>query len=114
MALRKPNSEGAWWDASWQVLGGCLYISEGCRFCYAARHIGTLHASLDVALYRNTTEFAEDRYTFNGTLHELASGDPVWTFPLDWKGAAHPIAWPGDALADLCKRYERNLSARAI
>ena len=95
MALRKLHSEGAWWDASWQVSGGCLYISEGCRFCYAALHIGTLHASLDASLYRDTTEFAEGRHTFNGALHELAPGDPVWTFPLDWKGHHRPLLGPG-------------------
>ena len=95
MALRKPNSEGANWDASWQVSGGCRHISPGCRFCYAALHIGTLHASLDASLYRDTTAFAEGRHTFNGTLHELADGDPVWTFPLDWKGATSPVMGRG-------------------
>jgi protein gp37 len=95
MALRKPNSEGAWWDASWQVSGGCQHISEGCLNCYAALHIGTLHASVNASLYRDTTEFADGRHTFNGTLHELAPGDPVWTFPLDWKGASRPLLGRG-------------------
>lgn len=95
MALRKPNSEGANWDATWQVSGGCRHISPGCRFCYAALHIGTLHKSVNAALYRNTTELVEGRHTFNGTLHELADGDPVWTFPLDWKGATSPVMGRG-------------------
>jgi protein gp37 len=95
MALRKLHSEGAWWDTTWQVLGGCLPISEGCRFCYAARHIGTLHAAVDAALYRDTTEFAEGRHAFNGTLHEVSQDDPVWTYPLDWKGHPRPLLGPG-------------------
>ena len=57
-------------------------------------------------LYRDTTEFAEGRHTVNGTLHELAPGDPVWTFPLRLERSSTAIAWPGDALADLCERYE--------
>lgn len=95
MALRKPNPEGAYWDATWQTLGGCRHISEGCRFCYAALHIGTLHKSVNAALYRNTTQLVEGHHTFNGTLHELADGDPVWTFPLDWRGAARPVMGRG-------------------
>ena len=93
MAPRK--NDGAWWDATWNTMGGCRPISAGCLNCYAARHIGTLHSSLDVALYRDTSEFKGGRHRFNGTLRELPPAHPEWTFPLRWKGAAHPLLGPG-------------------
>jgi protein gp37 len=95
MAPRKPNSDGAWWDATWNTMGGCRPISAGCVNCYAARDAGTLQASLDDPLYRDTTEFKGGRYTFNGSLRERPREHPGWTFPLRWKGAARPLLGEG-------------------
>jgi protein gp37 len=76
-------------------MGGCRPISGGCLNCYASRHIGTLHESLGVPIYRDTTEFKGGRHRFNGTLHDLPPGHPEWTRPLRWKGAARPLLGPG-------------------
>jgi protein gp37 len=94
MAPLKPNSDG-WWDATWNPMSGCYPISAGCLNCYAARNAGTLHADLNVPLYRDTTKVKGERYVFNGTLRELPRGHPTWTFPLRWKGAARPLLGPG-------------------
>ena len=71
MAPRKPNTIDAYWDETWNPVGGCVPISPGCVNCYAARDVGTLQASLGVPLYRDTTEFKGGRHLFNGTLREL-------------------------------------------
>jgi protein gp37 len=93
MAPRK--NDDAWWDATWNTMGGCRPISAGCVNCYAARDVGTLQASLDVSLYRDTTKFAGGRHVFNGSLRELPPGHPAWGFPLRWEGAAQPLLGPG-------------------
>jgi protein gp37 len=94
MALLKKNSDG-WWDATWNTMFGCRRLSKGCRNCYAARNAATLHSDLDVPLYRGTTKFKGGRYLFNGVLRDRPTGDPEWTFPVRWKGSAHPSLGPG-------------------
>jgi protein gp37 len=94
MAPRK--NDDAWWDATWNTVGGCHPLSAGCLNCYAARDVGTLQASLGVPLYRDTTEFKGGRHRFNDTLRDLPPEQyREWTFPLRWKGAAHPLLGPG-------------------
>ena len=95
MAPRKPNTIGAYWDQTWNPVGGCVPISPGCDNCYAARDVGSLQASLGVPLYRDTTEFTEGRHLFNGTLRELPPDHSAWDFPLRWKGAPQPLLGPG-------------------
>jgi protein gp37 len=95
MAPRKPNNDGAWWDWTWNTMGGCRLISRGCLNCYAARNAGTLHSDLDVQLYRDTTRLKGGRHVFNGTLHNRPAGDPEWTFPLRWPSAAQPLLGAG-------------------
>jgi protein gp37 len=93
MAPRK--NDGAWWDATWNTMGGCRPLSAGCLNCYASRNIGTLHADLGVPLYRDTTEFKGGRHRFNGTLRALPPEHPEWTRPLRWQGATRPLLGPG-------------------
>ena len=48
-----------------------------------------------VPLYRDTTKFKGGRHLFNGTLREPPPEQHrEWTFPLRWKGAAHPLLGP--------------------
>ena len=111
MAPRK--NDGAWWDATWNTMGGCRPISAGCLNCYASRNIGTLQESLGVPIYRGTTEFKGGRHRFNGTLLDLPPGQPAMGLSLALGRSSTAFARPGDALADLCERYGRNLPARA-
>jgi protein gp37 len=97
MAPRKNNS--AWWDWTWNTMGGCRPISGGCLNCFAARDSATLQASLGVELYDNTTKIAEGRYTFNGELRSLPPAHEGWSFPLRWAGAADP--WLGEGQPSL-------------
>jgi protein gp37 len=92
MAPRK--NDGAWWDETWNTMGGCRPLSAGCLNCFAARDAATLQASLGVPLYDGTTELKRGRDVFNGTLRELPPGHPAWAFPLRWQ-AAQPLLGPG-------------------
>ena len=79
--MARARMTDAWWDATWNTMGGCRPISAGCLNCYAARNIGTLQADLGVPLYRDTTEFKGGRHLFNGTLRELPQNTRNGPFP---------------------------------
>jgi protein gp37 len=83
----------AWWDASWNVVGGCSPVSIGCRRCYAALLSGTQQSS--VPLYRGTTEMVRGRPVFNGKLTVWPPNHPTWRWPLKWKGVEDPLLGPG-------------------
>jgi protein gp37 len=94
----KGNSD--WWDLTWNVTGGCLPVSPGCRNCYAARIAGTLHQQSGTSqavtpLYAGTTDLVNGRYVFNGKLNILAPGHPGWTWPLRRSRVAHPLLGAG-------------------
>jgi protein gp37 len=94
MAPRK--NDDAYWDWTWNPMGGCRPLSPGCLNCYAAKNIGELQASVNAALYRDTTKFKGGRYVFNGTLRELPpERHREWTFPIWWRGAREPLLGPG-------------------
>jgi protein gp37 len=93
MAPRK--NDGAWWDRTWNTIGGCRPLSAGCLNCFAAHDAAGLQASLGVPLYRDTTTFKAGRDVFNGTLRELPPGHPAWSDPLRWERTARPLLGPG-------------------
>jgi protein gp37 len=89
-----------WWDATWNPIGGCEHISTGCKFCYAAAQATTLHQEAGanrriVPLYDKTVDRLNGRYAFNGRLTVLQPGHDVWTWPLRWSGAQHPLLGRG-------------------
>jgi protein gp37 len=90
--MAKP---GWWWDASWNVAGGCSLVSPGCLNCYAARAAATLQTATDIPLYLGTTDQVNGRYVFNDKLTVLTPGHDLWTSPLKWPGAARPVMGRG-------------------
>lgn len=90
--MAKP---GWWWDASWNVAGGCSLVSPGCLNCYAARAAATLQTETNIPLYLGTTDLVNGRYVFNNKLTVLTPGHDLWISPLDWPGAQHPVLGRG-------------------
>jgi protein gp37 len=86
--MARPRIAGAWWDRSWNPVGGCLAVSTGCRRCYAARLAGTQQSN--VPLYAGTTEWVRGRPVFNGKVTVLPPDHSGWGWPLRWPGAKEP------------------------
>jgi protein gp37 len=99
LAERNPGSW--WWDASWNVSGGCRCNGPGCLNCFAPARAGTLHQQSGVGrrvdtLYAGTVRrTAGGRYVFNGRQSVQPPGHDSWTWPLTWPGAKHPVLGPG-------------------
>jgi protein gp37 len=85
----------AWWDGSWNPVGGCSIASTGCENCYAARDGATLQTATNIPLYLGVTDQVRGRYIFNGKLTVLTPGHNAWTWPLRWPGERHPKLGPG-------------------
>jgi protein gp37 len=83
----------AWWDASWNPIGGCMAVSPACKNCYAA-HLSA-RAWKQFPLYRQTTEYVRGKPVFNGELTVLPPEHRSWLWPLQWRGADDPLLGPG-------------------
>ena len=79
-----------WWDATWNVVGGCDPASTGCKFCYAARLAATTQTVHRIGLYEGATEWVRGRAVFNGRLTALEPSNADWSWPLRWPGAEQP------------------------
>jgi protein gp37 len=95
MGYQRRRAGVNWWDGTWNPVGGCSPVSEGCRHCYAAQLGATQHTARRVPLYLGTTKWVQERPVFNGTLTAVAPGHSDWTWPLTWGGAAHPMLGVG-------------------
>lgn len=80
-----------WWDATWNVVGGCWPVGPGCLNCYAAGYAVThTHPWLDGELHRGVAERKGDRFRWNGNSSVLPPGHHMWNFPTTWPGAEYP------------------------
>ena len=82
----------AWWDASWNPIGGCMAVSPGCKNCYAAQ-LSAKHWQRP--LYEQTIDYVRRKPVFNGELTVLPAAHRSWRWPLQWSGAKKPILGPG-------------------
>lgn len=84
-----------WWDGTWNPVGGCLPVSPGCRYCYAAKLAATQQTRHRIRLHEDATDWVRSRPTFNGKLSVLDPGHDGWRWPLTWRGARHPLLGKG-------------------
>src|SRR5215831_8948480 len=91
-----PLEYGRYWDATVNVVGGCVIADRSCSFCYAAPYAGGIHAATDIELYRGTVEWRNGRWTWTGLLTKLPRGHPNHTLPLRWRGVEEPLMGPGN------------------
>jgi protein gp37 len=82
-----------WTDATWNPIGGCSIKSPGCGPCYAQQLAGT--RLKNHPLYAGTTTVVKGKPVFNGMMTAADDDHPVWTWPLRWRGAKHPVMGAG-------------------
>jgi protein gp37 len=87
-----PLGDDAWWDATWNVVGGCSRVSPGCKLCYAAQVAGTKSWPYpgSARIHDGVTITIGKRRVFNGKLTVAPEGHPLWKWPLSWRGVEHP------------------------
>ena len=91
--MTTPLGTDAWWDYSWNPVGGCTPESPGCKLCYAAQRAGTYtHPEW---IHEGVTIQVGTKRIFNSTLTVLPAGHRGWTEPPRWKGVPHPKLGPG-------------------
>jgi protein gp37 len=88
----------AYWDWSWNPLGGCLPVDPTCQNCYAAQCAGTkTHPFPGYAgIHEGVTVVKNKRRVFNGNATRPPdSRHSLWPKPLHYKGAKEPKLGPG-------------------
>src|SRR5260221_13382579 len=90
-----PLHHGRYWDATLNVVGGCEIADRSCYYCYAPPDAAGIQTATDVALWKDTTVWRNERWTWNERLTVLPPEHPAWMFPLRWKGAASPLLGEG-------------------
>ena len=95
--MAAPLGDDAWWDWTWNVVGGCFRASPGCALCYAAQEAGTKTWPFErsARIHDGVTSEEDKRRIFNGKLTVAPAGHHLWKFPLEWRGAKHPKLGPG-------------------
>jgi protein gp37 len=107
----KPARKHAdwWWDAAWNPVGGCSYVSPGCKNCFVPSWLAS-HTHDSETVHTGVTDRVNGRAVFNGNLNVLPDGHHLWNWPLEWPGAAHPKLGPGRPslvwIADLSDLFE--------
>ena len=91
--MTRPLGNDAWWDYTWNPVGGCLPVSPGCLNCHAAQLAGTYtHKQW---IHQGVTTRRGKKRIFNGTLKNAPAGHHTWAEPLRWQGVENPKLGPG-------------------
>jgi protein gp37 len=92
-----PVLEWAYWDFSYNPLGGCLPVDRTCYNCYAAQCAGTKTWPFPgyAGVHDNVTVVKNKRRVFNGEARRAPDRHRLWTKPLRLKGAKEPKLGPG-------------------
>jgi protein gp37 len=77
--MRRPSGNDAWWDYSWNPVGGCRAISPGCTNCYAAQIAGTKTFKW---LHQGVTIRHGTHRIFNGKLTTAPPWHRTWAEPV--------------------------------
>ena len=78
--MSKPLGNDAWWDESWNPVGGCRAVSPGCAKCYAPQLAGTYTwPAGEKALHHGLTIRRGTRRIFNGKVSVAPPGHPKAT-----------------------------------
>jgi protein gp37 len=95
--MSKPQGNDAWWDETWNPVGGCEPVSPGCTNCYAAQIAGTKtwpYAGY-AGVHDGVTVRRGTRRIFNGKPRVAPDAHPLWSWPLKWSGAPQPVLGDG-------------------
>jgi protein gp37 len=91
-----------WWDASWNPISGCWYLTDECKNCYDPpwlqthpHEAETVHTGVIDIKKKLVNGKLSKRAVWNGELKNLLDGDPSWSFPSKYPGAARPKLGPG-------------------
>jgi protein gp37 len=95
VSYQQQRAGADWWDGTWNPVGGCKPVSRGCKNCYAAKLAATLQTATEVEIYLDTTKWVRGRAVFNGKLTLVPPHHQQWLWPLQWKGAEHPVMGDG-------------------
>jgi protein gp37 len=95
--MSKPQGTDAWWDYTWNPVGGCSPLSPGCTLCYAAQDAGTKTWPFvnSARVHDGVTYVKDKRRIFNNKLTAAPAGHPTWSWPLAWPGGQHPVLGHG-------------------
>ena len=90
--LEMPVLDWAYWDFSWNPLGGCLPVDRTCDNCYAAQCAGTKSWPFEgyAGVHDGVTVKRGKKRVFNGKATRARDKHPLWTKPLRLKGAKVP------------------------
>lgn len=88
------TTEISWADATFNPIGGCTIASHGCNHCYAQRIAGSPRLA-EHPLYKGVTTPSKNGPMFNGKLTVAPDDNPIWTWPIRWRGAKYPKAGIG-------------------
>ena len=72
-----------WWDAVLNIVGGCIYVSEGCTNCFVPSW-NAAHTHKTETVHSGTIKKVNGRWVFNRKLKVLRDGHPLWTAPRKW------------------------------
>jgi protein gp37 len=104
-----PIGADWWWDAAWNPVGGCSYVSPGCTNCFVPSWLAS-HTHVNKTIQSGVIEKVNGRWVFNGKLTALPDGHHLWAFPRDCRGAEHPKLGPGRPsllwIADMSDLFE--------
>jgi protein gp37 len=129
-----PRRPDWWWDAGWNIVGGCRPVSPGCLNCYAAQYAVThTHPTAEnggrhhgVAVKKK--DGRSTRYVFTGKKATvLPRWHAGWTWPLTWPGAKYccldpdnpdpgkpSLIWFGDMTDVFWAKHDIRVISRAI
>jgi protein gp37 len=91
--MTTPFGTDAWWDYTWNPVGGCKPVSPGCTNCYAAQLAGTY--THKAWIHQGVTIRVGTKRIFNGKHTSVPAGHHSWTEPLCWQGVEHPVLGDG-------------------
>src|SRR5262245_10609024 len=91
--MPRPLGWNWWWDAVWNPISGCSYVSPGCKNCFVPAWIASHTHREDV--HQGVITRVNGRWVFNNKLNALPDKHTARDWPITWEGAERPKLGPG-------------------